>query len=69
CHHAGRGRAPHRERAAVGAALPRPTAHTFYCAAAAPPRGGPKTDDTTTLVLAVADGLAVRRAPNRPRRT
>uniref|UniRef100_UPI0024544A2D cupin domain-containing protein n=1 Tax=Nocardia brasiliensis TaxID=37326 RepID=UPI0024544A2D len=54
---------------AEGVELTLPTGDTFYCAPGVRHRWGAHTDDTTTLVLAVADGLAVRRAPNRPRRT
>ncbi|WP_280449866.1 hypothetical protein, partial [Nocardia brasiliensis] len=55
--------------AAFAVALTLPPGYTYYCGGGGPHRGGAHTDDTTTLVLAVADGLAVRRAPNRPRRT
>ncbi len=54
---------------ADGEELTLSTGDTFYCAAGVRHRWWAHTDDTTTLVLAVADGLAVRRAPNRPRRT
>ncbi|MFI6868450.1 helix-turn-helix domain-containing protein [Nocardia sp. NPDC050406] len=39
------------------------TGDTYYCVAGTRHRWWAHTDDTVTLVLAVADGLAVRRAP------
>ncbi|MFI1914894.1 helix-turn-helix domain-containing protein [Nocardia sp. NPDC020380] len=40
---------------------------SYYCAAGVRHRWWAHTDDTTTLVLTVADGLTVRRRPHRPR--
>ncbi|WP_218026818.1 helix-turn-helix domain-containing protein [Nocardia inohanensis] len=40
---------------------------TYYCAAGVRHRWWARSDDTTTLVLAVADGMTVRRRPHRAR--
>ncbi|RDI53289.1 helix-turn-helix domain-containing protein [Nocardia mexicana] len=43
------------------------TGDTYYCAAGTEHRWWAHTDDTVTLLLAVADGLVVRHPPHRPR--
>ncbi|MEV6770348.1 helix-turn-helix transcriptional regulator [Nocardia sp. NPDC051030] len=43
------------------------TGDTYYCAAGTKHRWWAHTDDTVTLIVAVADGMAVRRRPHRPR--
>lgn len=53
--------------AAQGAETHLATADTYYCVAGVRHRWWAHTDDTVTLVLAVADGLTVRRAPRRSR--
>ncbi|GAA5087286.1 helix-turn-helix domain-containing protein [Nocardia iowensis] len=45
------------------------TGDSYYCPSGVRHRWWAHADDTTTLVLAVADGRTVRRAPHRPRRT
>lgn len=40
---------------------------TYYCVAGVPHRWWAHTDTTVTLVVAVADGLSVRRSPHKPR--
>ncbi|WP_218020993.1 helix-turn-helix domain-containing protein [Nocardia crassostreae] len=43
------------------------TGDTYYCTAGVKHRWWAHTDDTRTLVVAVADGRTVRRAPHKPR--
>ncbi|MFG1791412.1 helix-turn-helix domain-containing protein [Nocardia sp. NPDC049149] len=55
--------------AADGTEVTLSTGDSYYCAAGVRHRWWAHADDTTTLLLAVADGLTVRRAPHRPPRT
>ncbi|WP_306796416.1 helix-turn-helix domain-containing protein [Nocardia sp. XZ_19_369] len=45
------------------------TGDSYYCPSGVRHRWWAHADDTRTLLLAVADGLTVRRAPHGPRRT
>ncbi|WP_280266832.1 cupin domain-containing protein [Nocardia wallacei] len=53
--------------AADGSEIELATGDTYYCAAGTKHRWWAHTDDTITLLLAVADGLIVRHPPHRPR--
>lgn len=53
--------------AAQGAETTLGTGDTYYCVAGVRHRWWARTDDTVTLVLAVADGMAVRRASHKSR--
>ncbi|MFI6040769.1 helix-turn-helix domain-containing protein [Nocardia sp. NPDC051321] len=55
--------------AANGEQVTLSTGDSFYCPSGVRHRWWAHADDTRTLLLAVADGLTVRRAPHGPRRT